>query len=179
MVCHRCILSVQDILKKIHIDYENVFLGEAEIRSELTEKQKQELINELNKLGFELIDSRKNRLIETVKKSVIEYLKTIEKENEKKQNLSKFISGKINYEYSYISDLFSSVEGTTIENYFISLRVERAKELLVYDEKSISEIAFQLGFSSVHHLSSQFKKETGLSPSYFKRIGSSKRKGIG
>jgi len=179
MVCQRCIMSVQQTLKQLNIPFHKVILGEAHSCDELNEKQRLAVAQELGKLGFELIDTRKNQLIEKIKKSVQEYLLNIEKEYERKENLSDFISKKLNYEYSYLSDLFSSVEGTTIENHFIKLRIERAKELIVYDEKSLTEISYQLGYSSVHHLSSQFKKVTGLTPSHFKRIGSSKRIGIG
>lgn len=179
MVCQRCIASVQQMLKQLEIPFHKVILGEAHTCNELNEKQREVVAKELNKLGFELIDTRKNQLIEKIKKSVQEYLLNIEKEYERKENLSGLITKKLNYEYSYLSDLFSSVEGTTIENYFIKLRIERAKELIVYDEKSLTEISYQLGYSSVHHLSSQFKKVTGLTPSHFKKIGSSKRESIG
>lgn len=178
MVCQRCIMSVQQALKQLDIPFHKVMLGEAQTCNDLNEKQRESLSKELGKLGFELIDTRKNQLIEKIKKSLQEYLANIEKEWERKQNLSDFISKKLNYEYSYLSDLFSSVEGATIENYFIQLRIERAKELIVYDEKSLTEISYQLGYSSVHHLSSQFKKVTGLTPSHFKKIGTSRRKGL-
>ena len=178
MVCQRCVMSVQQALEQLNIPFSTVRLGEAEINDELNEDQKDELEKALNKLGFELIDTRKNQLIEKIKKAVQEYLLNIEKEYERKQNLSDFIQKKLNYEYSYLSDLFSSVEGATIENYFIKLRIERAKELIVYDEKTLTEISYQLGYSSVHHLSSQFKKVTGLTPSHFKKIGAGKRKGL-
>ncbi len=179
MVCQRCILSVQQTLKQLHIPFHKVVLGEAHTCDELSENQRTEVSQEFSKLGFELIDTRKNQLIEKIKKTVQEYLLDIEKEYERKQNLSNFISKKLNYEYSYLSDLFSSIEGVTIENYFIKLRIEKAKELIVYDEKTLTEISYQLGYSSVHHLSTQFKKITGLTPSHFKKIGSSKRQSIG
>jgi AraC-like DNA-binding protein len=178
MVCQRCVLSVQQVLQQLNIPFEKVILGEAHIQVELDDKQRTAIEQQLNSLGFELIDTRKNQLIDKIKKTAQEYLLNIEKEYERKQNLSEVISEKLHYEYSYLSDLFSSVEGTTIENYFISLRIERAKELIVYDEKNLTEISYQLGYSSVHHLSSQFKKITGLTPSHFKKIGAGKRKGL-
>lgn len=178
MVCRRCIASVQQALALLQIPFKQVILGEVQTLQELNEKQKSAVAQELSKLGFELIDTRRNQLIERIKKVVQEYLSRIEKESLRKENLSDVISAKLHYDYSYLSDLFSSVEGTTIENYFIQVRIERAKELIVYDEKSLTQIAYQLGFSSVHHLSSQFKKVTGLTPSHFKKIGAGKRKGL-
>lgn len=178
MVCLRCVMSVQQVLKQLEIPFHEVRLGEAHLCEALEEEQKSALSRELGKMGFELIDSRKNQLIERIKKSVQEYLAVIEDVNERKENFSTFVSRQLNYEYSYLSDLFSSVEGTTIENYFITLRIERAKELIVYDDKSLTEISYQLGYSSVHHLSSQFKKVTGLTPTHFKKIGADRRKGL-
>jgi AraC-like DNA-binding protein len=123
-----------------------------------------------------LIDTRVNKIIEDIKLAVLEYLNLgMENQNLK---LSGFITKKLSYDYSYLSDLFSSVEGKTIEQYFILQRIEKVKELLVYDQLSLTEISYQTGFSSVHHLSSQFKKITGLTPSHFKKIGVEKRKSL-
>ena len=177
MVCRRCVASVEQLLRRMNLPFLRVVLGEAQLNTQLTAPQKQLLEKELHQLGFELIDKRRNRLIEQIKQATRDYLNDIEKENRRKENLSDFLTKRLNYEYSYLSDLFSSVEGTTIENYFILQRIERAKELLVYDEKTLTQISYQLGFSSVHHLSSQFKKVTGLTPSHFKKIGAGKRKG--
>ncbi len=134
------------------------------------------LRTELNGTGFELIEMRVNKIVESIKQLVMDYLK-ISSENPGKK-LSEFITDKIPYEYSYLSDLFSSIEGKTIEQFFITQRIEKVKELIVYDQLSLTEIAYQTGFSSVHHLSSQFKKVTGLTPSHFKKIGAVKRKSI-
>lgn len=176
MVCQRCVMSVQQTLQRLGIGYHDVMLGEIELKDELPESKRVELEIDLQKLGFELIDSRKTLVIEKIKKAVLSYLDAIGER--KRENLSTFIAAQLNYEYTYLSDLFSSVEGITIEQFFILQRIEKVKELLVYDQLTLSEIAFQLGYSSVHHLSAQFKKVTGLTPSHFKKIGATKRKSI-
>ena len=176
MVCQRCIMTVETILDSLGIAYNKVELGEVTIPEKLTAKATEQLREALKKVGFELIESRVNKIIEDVKKAVMEYLALgMDGRNIK---LSVFITRGIPYDYSYISDLFSSIEGKTIEQYFILQRIEKVKELLVYDQLSLTEISYQTGFSSVHHLSSQFKKVTGLTPSYFKKIGQDRRKSI-
>lgn len=176
MVCQRCIMTVETILDSLGIAYNKVELGEVTIPEKLTAKATEQLREALKKVGFELIESRVNKIIEDVKKAVMEYLALgMDGQNIK---LSVFITKGIPYDYSYISDLFSSIEGKTIEQYFILQRIEKVKELLVYDQLSLTEISYQTGFSSVHHLSSQFKKVTGLTPSYFKKIGQDRRKSI-
>jgi AraC family transcriptional regulator len=176
MVCPRCISTVESLLKKVEIPYKKVILGEAEIDKELSDKKRSEIEHELKQVGFELIDNRMAILIEKIKKEVLRYISLIE--DDKRMNLSNFISASVNYEYTYISNLFSSIEGMTIEQFYILQRLEKVKELLVYDQYSLGEIADKLGYSSIHHLSAQFKKVTGLTPSYFKKIGLSKRKSI-
>jgi len=176
MVCNRCILTVKNILDKNRILFSKVSLGEVELEKKLNEQEIKTLDADLHKVGFELIDTRVNKIIEDIKQAVLEYLSLgIDSQNFK---LSGFITNKIAYDYSYLSDLFSSVEGKTIEQYFILQRIEKVKELLVYDQLSLTEISYQTGFSSVHHLSSQFKKVTGLTPSHFKKIGAEKRKAL-
>jgi AraC family transcriptional regulator len=176
MVCNRCILTVENILKEKNIPYGRVCLGEVELQQAPTPQQRKEIEAALQKVGFELIDGRVNKLIEEIKQRVMRYLNLgMDNENLK---LSSFITQQIPYDYSYLSDLFSSVEGKTIEHYFILQRIEKVKELLVYDQLSLTEISYQTGFSSVHHLSSQFKKVTGLTPSHFKKIGIEKRKAL-
>ena len=151
-------------------------LGEVDIQKKLNNEEIKVIQSSLQKVGFELIETRVNKIIEDIKQAVIEYLSLgMDNQNLK---LSSFITKKIPYDYSYLSDLFSSVEGKTIEQYFILQRIEKVKELLVYDQLSLTEISYQTGFSSVHHLSSQFKKVTGLTPSYFKKIGIEKRKAL-
>ena len=176
MVCPRCISTVESLLNKLKITYKKVILGEVDLEKKLTDKKRKELEKELKQVGFELIDNRMAVLIEKIKKAVIEYISLLD--NGKRLNLSVFIASEVNYEYTYISNLFSSIEGLTIEHFYILQRIEKVKELLVYDQYSLGEIADKLGYSSVHHLSSQFKKVTGLTPSHFKKIGLSKRKSI-
>jgi AraC-like DNA-binding protein len=176
MVCQRCVMTVESVFNSINIPFKKVSLGEAELTAKLTNDELSNVEEGLNKFGFELIETRVNKVIENIKKAIMEYL-NLGMDNQKLK-LSSYITKKIPYDYSYLSDLFSSVEGKTIEQFFILQRIEKVKELLVYDQLSLTEISYQTGFSSVHHLSSQFKKITGLTPSHFKKIGASRRKSI-
>jgi AraC family transcriptional regulator len=176
MVCHRCIMTVENILGDLNIPFNKVSLGEVYLEKKLSEKEIKDAQKALAHVGFEVIDTRVNKIVEDIKQAVMEYLNLgMDNENIK---LSSFITNKIRYDYSYLSDLFSSIEGKTIEQFFILQRIEKVKELLVYDQLSLTEISYQTGFSSVHHLSSQFKKVTGLTPSHFKKIGAEKRKSL-
>lgn len=174
MVCNRCIMVVQNELDKLGLDIMNIKLGEVVFNSVLTDKEKNNLEEVLIPLGFELIDDRKSRMIEKMKNIIIDLVHY--QDNEIKTNLSDVLSSKIHHDYNYLSNLFSEVEGTTIEKFFIAQKIEKVKELLVYDELSLSEIAFRLNYSSVAYLSNQFKKVTGLSPSHFKKIREDRRK---
>ncbi len=176
MVCNRCILVVQQELKKLSINNCKVTLGEVETPGELPKEQIQQLEINLSALGFELLDNSKKQLIEKIKNIIIQ--KVHHSEEEEQQNLSEILSKSLHKDYSYLSGLFSAVEGITIEKYTINQRIEKVKELIIYDELSLSEIAYKLGYSSVAYLSNQFKKVTGLTPSHFKKIGQSKRKPI-
>lgn len=167
MVCPRCISAVQGVLSDLRIDYQEVKLGEIELKTNLSEEQYPELQNQLKSLGFELIESRQKEIIEKIKLSVRSYLA---EGNERKVKLSAYISQNLPFDYSYLSDLFSSVEGITIEKYFIQLRIEKVKEYLVYNKYSLAEIAQITGYSSSQHLSTQFKQLTGLSPGHFKDL---------
>jgi AraC family transcriptional regulator len=176
MVCNRCIMTVENILDKNELPFSSVSLGEVELERKLSDEEIKAVDTDLRKVGFELIDTRVNKIIDDIKQAVLQYLNLgMDSQNLK---LSTFITDKIPYDYSYLSDLFSSIEGKTIEQYFILLRIEKVKELLVYDQLSLTEISYQTGFSSVHHLSSQFKKVTGLTPSHFKKIGIQKRRAL-
>jgi len=175
MVCHRCILTVENILKKHQVPYSKVSLGEVELLRDLNSTEVKSIEAELKQVGFELITGRANKIVEDIKQLVMEYINL---GDDKKSKLSSFITAKIHYDYSYMSDLFSSIEGITIEQYLILQRIEKVKELLVYDQLSLTEIAFQVGFSSVHHLSAQFKKITGLTPTHFKKVGMEKRRAL-
>ena len=173
MVCNRCVKTVTAILCELGIEHNKVLLGEVALTKELAVKEREQLLQRLHEEGFELIDNKKARIVEQVKKIILEHVMV--EADEKTQNLSDLIADKLHLEYSYLSHLFSSIEGITIEKYHIAQKIEKAKELLVYDELSLSEIAYQLGYSSVQHLSNQFKKVTGLTPSHFKQVGAEKR----
>ncbi|MFP5040019.1 helix-turn-helix domain-containing protein [Parasediminibacterium sp. JCM 36343] len=176
MVCGRCKMVVKSILENQGLVALSIELGEVELQTSLTKNQLQVLALELKKVGFEIIDDHKSQIIEKIKNTIItlvhhsnDYIKT---------NLSDAIVAQLHHDYSYLSNLFSEVEGTTIEKYFIAQKIERVKELLVYDELSLSEIADLLGYSSVAYLSNQFKKTTGFTPSHFKSLKDHKRKAI-
>lgn len=173
MVCNRCIMVVKNELEKNRFSPVSVNLGEAEIAEELSEERKAKLDEILNEFGFALIGDRKSQLIEKIKNAVIELVYF--SEEPLKINFSDYISEKLNQDYSYLSKLFSEVQGSTIEQFLISQKIERVKELLVYDELSLSEIAHKLNYSSVSHLSKQFKKVTGLTPTHFKKVKEEKR----
>ena len=178
MVCHRCILAVEDILKSESIPFQNVSFGAIHLVEEMSQDQQDRLVKKLDKIGFELIDNYTGGLIEKIKQLVIKRARNEVHEKESKIKLSHYLTGKVNHEYTYLSSLFSSVEGRTIENYFIEQRIEKAKELLIYGQLTLSQIAFDLEYSSTAHLSTQFKKITGLTPTYFKEIGIAKRKSL-
>ncbi|MBL0910915.1 MAG: helix-turn-helix transcriptional regulator [Bacteroidia bacterium] len=174
MVCDRCKMVVKAELEKAGLHPQQVELGEVTLDRELSAAEKEQIGRQLEALGFELIDDRKSRLIEKTKTLIIELVH--HHDGNLKENLSDYLSSRLDHDYKYISNLFSEIEGTTIEKYFIAQKTERVKELLVYDELSLSEIAFRLNYSSVAHLSAQFKKVTGLTPSHFKDLRSNKRK---
>jgi AraC-like DNA-binding protein len=174
MVCNRCILVVQNELDKLGLAVKNIKLGEVVLKKEPNKEERQQLEEILTPLGFQVIDDRKSRVIEKIKNVIIDLVH--HQDNDTKNNLSEVLSNELNHDYNYLSNLFSEVEGTTIEKYFIAQKIEKVKELLVYDELSLSEIAFRLNYSSVAYLSNQFKKVTGLTPSHFKQIREDKRK---
>ena len=174
MVCNRCIMVVQDELEKIGLQPINVELGSAELGKELNKDELKNLNTQLIALGFSLIDDKKSQLIERVKNIIVDLVHN--HNADLKTNLSTLLEEKLNQDYNQISSVFSEIENTTIEKYFIHQKIERVKELIVYGELTLSEIAFQLHYSSVAHLSTQFKKITGLNPSHFKTIKSNKRK---
>lgn len=176
MVCNRCIMVVGQEFEKIGIKLLEVKMGEVELITPPLDKQLQKIESRLRELGFEILDNQKQRQIEKIKNNLIQKVQSGEiKEH---FSLSNFLSKQINKEYSQISRLFSEVEGITIEQFFILQKIEKVKEWIAYDELSLSEIAWKLGYSSVAHLSSQFKKVTGLTPSNFKKLGSLHRKSL-
>lgn len=173
MVCNRCILVVQNELDKLDIKTKNIKLGEVTVDEPISGELKIKLENALIPLGFEIIDDKKSRLIEQIKNRIIQIVHY--QNNEQKMNLSDVLSAELHHDYNYLSNLFSEIEGTTIEKYLIAQKIEKVKELLVYDELTLSEIADRLNYSSVAYLSNQFKKVTGLTPSHFKQIKEDKR----
>lgn len=173
-VCNRCILVVQNELDKLGIEATNIKLGEIILKKDLTTAEREALENVLDPLGFQVIYDKKSRMIEKIKNVIIDLVH--HQDNDAKTNLSDVLSDALHHDYNYLSNRFSDIEGTTIEKYFIAQKVEKIKELLVYDELSLSEIADRMNYSSVAYLSNQFKKVTGLTPSHFKQIREDKRK---
>lgn len=173
MVCIRCQMAVKYELEKLGLHHTRVELGETEIMEDLSAELRENLSNSLKNIGLDLIDDKKNILVEKVKTTITELI--YYSDNQIKTNLSDYLREKLNYNYTSISNLFSEVKGTTIEKFYLTQKVERVKELLVYDELNLTDIAFKLNYSSVSHLSNQFKKITGLTPSHFKNLKINKR----
>ena len=169
MVCNRCIRVVEEEFGKLGLNIKSISLGEVKVEKDLDEDMLERIRKVLDENGFELIEDRKMRMIEQVKLLILGLIRDEEK-IEGRINISDYLSKKMNADYHYISTLFSSVENITIEHYFILQKIERAKELLKYGELTLSEIAYKLGYSSVAHLSNQFKKTTGFTPGEFKRV---------
>jgi AraC-like DNA-binding protein len=161
-------MAVISELERLGLNYTSVDLGEVEIKGEISAEQRISLDAGLKKSGLELMDNRKSTLIEKTKILIIELIHY--SDYPLKINLSEYLSSKLNYDYAYLANLFSEVQGTTIEHFYIFHKIERVKELLVYDELNLKEIAFRLNYSSVAHLSNQFKKVTSLTPSHFKQL---------
>ncbi len=176
MVCSRCKMVVKAELQKLGIQPLTVELGQIEIKNMPTREVLHQLDTALQILGFAIIDDRKNRLIEKIKNTIVAIIH--HSHENIGINLSDYLSQKMNYDYNYLSNLFSEVEGTTIEKYMIAQKVEKIKELLKYDELTLSQIADRLGYSSVAYLSNQFKKQTGLSPSFYKSLKQNSRRNI-
>ncbi len=175
MVCNRCIKVVNEELSQLGHHIEHIELGEVVLKSTPSNKELQEIDRVLNENGFELLDDRKSQLIDKVKTLIIRQIHHGDL-TENKFNYSELLSKEIGYDYSYLSNLFSSTLGYTIEHYIIDQKIEKVKELLTYKELTLNEIAYQLGYSSVQHLSSQFKKVTGLTPSQLKKSNQKDRK---
>ena len=174
MVCNRCIMVVQQVFESLGYPLVRISLGEVETVSPMAVDDLEKLSKMIVSLGFELIDDTKSRIIEKIKNTIIQSVH--HNHDDLKVNYSEYIETHLNRDYAYLSSLFSEVEGTTIEKYIIQQKIERVKELLVYDELTLSEIADQMGYSNVAYLSNQFKKVTGLTPSYFRQVKENKRK---
>lgn len=177
MVCNRCIKVVKEELEKLGLIVTDIKLGEVKIIDQHNSVSTENIRKTLEENGFRLLDDKNAALVEKIKVLIIELVYS-----EKLQNgstiLSEYLSREAGYNYNHLSSLFSSTEGITIEKFFILQKIERVKELIVYDEMNLSEIAYALGYSSVQHLSNQFKKITGLSPSYFRKLKDQKRTSI-
>jgi AraC-like DNA-binding protein len=176
MVSNRCKLAVKEELKKLGLHFIVVDLGEVEIMENLTLEQRADVKTALLNTGFELMDDKRAVLIEKIKNTIIEMVH--HSDEIVKVNFSDYLSQKLKYDYTYLANLFSEVQGTTIEQFIISHKIERIKELIIYDELNITEIAWKMNYSSVAHLSHQFKKVTGLSPSHFKQLKVKRRSPI-
>lgn len=176
MVSARCKMAVKEELKKLGLHFIVVDLGEVEIMETLTLEQREELKMGLLDAGLELMDDKRAVLIEKIKNAIVEMVHYTEEPL--KVNFSDYLSDKLRHDYTYLANLFSEVQGTTIEQFIISHKIERIKELIIYDELNITEIAWKMNYSSVAHLSNQFKKVTGLSPSHFKQLKDKRRNQI-
>ncbi len=177
MVCGRCIKSVTEIFKTLDIPTEDIQLGEVKLRHPLSKEQQSQLSEKLELEGFERIDDYHSSLISAIKNAIISlvHYKDLSAFN---KNISQYLTEKLNKDYHYLSKLFSASENTTIEKFVINQKIEKAKELLVYDELTLNEIAIQLGYSSSAHLSGQFKRATGFNPSEFKKLKHHSRKSL-
>jgi len=168
MVSIRCKMFVKQELENLNLHYLIVELGEVEIEENISKETQQVLKAELLKSGFELMDDKRAMLIEKIKNLVVEMIHY--SDDVPRTNFSEYLSKKLKYDYHYLSNMFSEVKGITIEQYIISHKIERVKEFLIYNELTLSEIAYKLHYSSVAHLSNQFKKVTGLTPSFFRKM---------
>ena len=176
MVSTRCKMVVKEELKKLGLHFIVVDLGEVDIMENINPEQREQIRVALLRSGLELMDDKKAILIEKIKNTIIEMVHY--KDELLKVNFSDFISEKLDYDYTYLANLFSEIQGTTIEKFIISHKIERVKELIIYDELNLTEIAWNMHYSSVAHLSNQFKKITGLTPSHFKQLKNKRRKAI-
>lgn len=176
MVSNRCKMTVKEELKKLGLHFVLVELGEVDIMDDLNVEQLEELKTALLNSGFELMDDKKAVLVERIKNTIIEMVH--HSDENIKIKLSDYLSEKLNHNYTYMANLFSAVRGITIEQFVIAHKVEKIKELILYDELNITEIAWKMNYSSVAHLSNQFKKVTGLTPSHFKQLKNKRRNPI-
>lgn len=176
MVSLRCKMVVKEMMKELGLHCTIVELGMVEFLEEITEEQKNQLRKRLLRYGLELLDDHRNILIEKIKNVIIEMIHhTDELPN---VNYSEYISRKLGYDYTYLANMFSEVKGTTIQQFIINHKIERVKELLIYNELSLTQISYQLHYSSVSHLSSQFKKVTGLTPTFYKQLKDKRKQNL-
>lgn len=168
MVCTRCKMVVKSELEKLDLHFRTIELGEVETTDNIPPEKLKLLDNNLRQYGLELIENRKNILVEKIKTAIVELVHY--SDEQLKINLSDYLGEKLHYDYTYLANIFSEVQGTSIERFFITHKIERVKELLVYNESNLKEISFITRYSSVAHLSNQFKKTTGLAPSQFRLL---------
>ncbi|MFA6128610.1 MAG: helix-turn-helix domain-containing protein [Bacteroidales bacterium] len=173
MVSNRCKMLVREELKRLGLHFVLVDLGIVDIMENITADQREEIRTSLHNFGLELMDGKKAMLIEMIKNAIIEMVHY--KKESIKINFSDYLSEKLNHDYTYLANLFSEVQGITIEQFMIKHKIERVKELIIYDELNLTQIALMMRYSSVAHLSNQFKKITGLSPSHFKNLKEKRR----
>ena len=176
MVSLRCKMAVKNELKKLGLHYSQVDLGEAEIMEDITGEQREKIKKDLHCLGLELLDDKRAILIEKIKSTIVEMIHYADEPP--KVNFSDYLSEKLSYDYTYLANIFSEVTGTTIAQYIIAHKIEKVKELLLYNELSLTEISYKLNYSSVAHLSRQFKKVTGLTPTFFRQLRTKRRMGL-
>jgi len=176
MVSIRCKMVVKSELDRLGLPFRSLDLGEVEIIGGITAEQREQLRNALLKSGLELLDDHKDILIEKIKAVIVEMVHY--SEEPLKTNFSNHLSEKLNYNYTYLANLFSEVTGSTIEHFIIAHKIERVKELLLYDELNLTQISYKLNYSSVAHLSNQFKKVTGLTPSFYKKLKHKRRSAL-
>jgi AraC-like DNA-binding protein len=173
-LCNRCILVVKSELEKLGLDYISIALGEVFLKNKISSNEKINIENRLKPFGFELLDDLNSKIIHKIKTALIDLVQN--KNNKTQVNTSNYLKEILHQDYSKISNLFKEVEGISIEKYFIFLKIEKVKELIIYNELSFTEITDKLNYSSSAHLSTQFKKVTGFTPTYFKQIKENKRK---
>lgn len=176
MVSLRCKMMVKEELKKLDLHFVVVDLGLVEILEDITDEQKQQLKTNLLRSGLELLDDKKSILIEKIKNVIVEMIHY--SDEVPKVNYSDYLSEKLNYDYTYLSNIFMEVKGITIQQFIITHKIEKVKELILYDELNLTEIANKLHYSSVAHLSNQFKKITGLSPSVYKQLKNKRKSNL-
>jgi YesN/AraC family two-component response regulator len=174
MVCIRCQMVVRSDLEKLGIPYTYVHIGEVNAIGDVPKDKLDQLDIDLRKSGLLLMDDKKNILVEKIKIAIIELVHY--KDDQIKTNLSDYLNERLNYDYTYLANLFSEIKGITIEQFYLTHKIEKVKELIVYDELNLSEIAYKLHYSSVAHLSNQFKKITGLTPSHFRMLKNKRRR---
>ncbi len=176
MVSARCKMLVKDVLKAMGLHFVIVELGEVDIMENINNAQRNQISIALQEAGLELMEDKRAILLEKIKLAIIDIVH--HREEDMKINFSHYLSEKLNYDYTHLANIFSEASGTTIEQYMIAQKIERIKELITYDELNITEIAWKMNYSSVAHLSNQFKKVTGLSPSHFRKIKDKKRQAL-